>query len=90
MMAYEWKDGVAKLKQDECSELHVTIDDTSQLLPYLPSQQSRTLVGISTNPANNNSSIYLLFQTKLNQYITVMQTIDLLPSEIWKGYLCFW
>ena len=89
MMAYEWKDRVAKLKQDKCSELHVTIDDNSQSLPYLPSQQSRTLVGVSTNPANDNSLIYSLFQTKLNQYIPAMQTTDLLLSEIWKGYLCF-
>jgi len=83
MQKYKWKDNQVSLSKDHLNELHLMINSNDESLPYLPSQTSRTLVDISTNLLNNNSTIYLLFQSKLDQYIAILQSTDLSSSEIW-------
>ena len=61
MMEYEWKENQEKLKREDHNKLYLTLDGTREPLPYLPPQTSCTLVKVSTNPANDNTTIYLLF-----------------------------
>ena len=51
---------------------------------------SRTLVGISTNPVNDNKSITTIFYNKLAEYITSIISCNLSPSDIMDRYYKFW
>ena len=82
MQDFEWKDNVAKLIPYKPANLFLIIDGNLQTILYLPSQQSRTLVGVSINPSNNNSTIFSIYQTKLDQYIASLQIEDLSLSKI--------
>ena len=72
------------------NDIHLVIDGTDKPLPYLPPHISRTLVGVSTNLSNDNSTIYSLFHNKLEQYIATLQPADLSLMEIWQGFQSFW
>ena len=78
---YVWRDNVATLRSDKTMDLCLNIEQQAQKLPYIPPHQSRTLVGASTNPANDNSTIHALFQSKLNQHVATLQPSNLSTSE---------
>ena len=69
MQDFEWKDDVAKLIPYKPADLFLIIDGNPQTIPYLPPQQSRILVAVFTNLLNDNSTIFSIYQTKLDQYI---------------------
>ena len=64
MQAFEWKEDEATLVPQKPDDLFLTINNERQPIPYLPLQQSQTLVGVSTNPSNDNSMIFSI--SKLN------------------------
>ena len=90
MQKYVWKGNQANLYKDNMNDIHLMINSRNEPLPYLLPQTSRMLVGVSTNPNNDNSTIYALFDIKLEQYIATLQPADLLPMEIWQGFQSFW
>ena len=50
----------------------------------------RTLVGVATNPSNNNKDIISAFKSKLAQYITSISLAHISPAELMTGYKVFW
>jgi len=52
--------------------------------------KSRTLVGISINPANKNELIETLFRKKLVEYNATLTLCTLSPTDIIEGYYKFW
>ena len=57
-MTYEWRDGYAKLKQDERSELHLIINGNTEQLPYLPPQQSTVSTDLPLLSTITISTVY--------------------------------
>jgi 16S rRNA A1518/A1519 N6-dimethyltransferase RsmA/KsgA/DIM1 with predicted DNA glycosylase/AP lyase activity len=49
------------LIRDNRDQLKLDIDSKYKIIPNIPPYISQTLVGILTNPSNDNSSIYSLF-----------------------------
>ena len=72
MQSYVWKDNKITLVRENSEQLILSFNDEERIIPYVPTYISYTLVGISTNLANDNASIYILFQDKLNQYIATV------------------
>ena len=66
MQEYKWQENQAYLIQEEGNNLILDLNRECKIIPCIPPHQLRTLVSTSTNPENNNSSIYSLFQTKLD------------------------
>ena len=54
-----------------------------------PPQISRTLVGVSVNPAHNVKAVVPEFQEKIAQYIARLATYPLFPSQILAGHNFF-
>ena len=67
MQEVVWKDGIATLAKENVFNLFLTHKNQHLIIPYVPLQTSRILVGISTNSANDDSSIHTLFQNKMDQ-----------------------
>jgi len=61
MQDFEWKDNIAKLIPYKPADLFLTINGNPQTILYLPPQQSQTLVGVSTNLVNDNSTIFSIY-----------------------------
>jgi len=59
-------------------------------LPYLAPDVSRILVKVSTNPANKNDSINQIFNKKLAEYVAMLTSCSLSPSDVMEGYYKFW
>ena len=67
----------------------MVIDGRDHKLPYIVLDISRTLVDVSTNPANKYESIITLFSKKLVEYTTVLTSCTLSPTDIMEGYYRF-
>ena len=71
-------------------DITIALDRIYQNLPYLNLTKSKTLVGVITNPSNNNTEVMTAFQNKLAQYMTIISALSLLLSGIIEGYCKFW
>ena len=89
-MPYEWRNNRSYLKGDESYDLSINLEGWDQQIPYLSSLVTRDLVGVSTNPSNNNRDIIREFQNKLNAYEASLISSKLLLMKMIKGYLIFW
>ena len=68
----------------------ISIDKVDYNLLYILPDKLRTLVSISTNPANKNTLIESLFKKKLAEYNTTLTSCTLSPTDIMEGYYKFW
>ena len=57
MQSYRWKDNKPKLIINQKYNLSININGELILIPYLPPNKTRILVGIATNLSNNNEEI---------------------------------
>ena len=67
----------------------ISIDRVDYNLPYILPNESRTLVGVLTNPANKNTLIESLFKKKLAEYDATLTSCTLSPTNIMEGYYKF-
>ena len=61
-----------------------------EVIKHIPPTISRTLVSIYIDLSHKNKQIIATYLEKINQYSHLLQTIDLPPIDIYKGYMSFW
>ena len=67
----------------------ISIDRVDHNLPHILPNELRTLVDVSTNPANKNALIESLFKKKLAEYDAILTSYTLSPTNIMEGYYKF-
>jgi len=87
---HEWENDHPKLITNQYYNLTIAIDSKDYKLPHVAPNVSRTLVRVSTNPANDNKSITTIFYNKLAEYIASITSYNLSPSDIMDRYYKFW
>jgi len=79
MQSFTWKNNFPKLTLEQKYNLKINLDGTSQPIPYIPPNKMRILVGVATNPSNENKDILNLINLKnsrLSSNINFMQIIS--------------
>jgi len=57
-----------------------------QYIPYLPLNETRVLVGIAINPANDNNETKRIIKLKIEGYIASLTLYSLSLREIIEGH----
>ena len=60
-ISYHWKNNKAYLIIDQRQNLMIKLKQITHNIPYILPMITRTLVGIDTNPLNNNEDIIISF-----------------------------
>ena len=68
LIDYNWSNNKAKLDTTHYQNLTIKVENAKLPIPYILPNQTRTLLGVATNPSNNNTDIVKEFHKKLAQY----------------------
>ena len=69
--------------------LLIMVDGSYQNIPYLSPNWMRMLVGVATNPNNDNKEIIELIIKKYQGYLALLTSCSLSPKEIIEEFDIF-